>query len=150
MREALIRKGIGVAILAEDRLQARSNLAWAISVGGIGVVGFAALLLFTWYYAATLFLIFAGVLLGVALNAITAMLGQLVRLPHALRRDHRLLVAYSPTGGVPWVWKDSIVFRPQAWPLARSASVQVIVRQSGASTSRATGLHSSIRFPPGS
>jgi hypothetical protein len=55
-----------------------------------------------------------------------------------------------PTGGVPWVWKDSMVFSPHAWPLARSASVQVIVRQSGASTRRATGLHSSIRFPPGS
>ena len=53
-------------------------------------------------------------------------------------------------GGVPWVWKDSMVFRPQAWPLARSASVQVIVPQSGASISRATGLHSSIRLPPGS
>jgi 5-carboxyvanillate decarboxylase len=54
------------------------------------------------------------------------------------------------TGGVPWVWKDSMVFSPQAWPLARSAWVQVIVRQSGASTSRATGLHNSIRLPPGS
>jgi hypothetical protein len=43
-----------------------------------------------------------------------------------------------------------MVFSPQAWPLARSASVQVIVRQSGASTSRATGLASSIRLPPGS
>ena len=58
--------------------------------------------------------------------------------------------AYDRTGGVPWVWKDSMVFSPQAWPLARSASVQVIVRQSGASTSRAAGLASSIRLPPGS
>jgi hypothetical protein len=58
--------------------------------------------------------------------------------------------AVYSTGGVPWVWKDSMVFSPQAWPLARSASVQVIVRQSGASTSRATGLASSIRLPPGS
>jgi hypothetical protein len=30
------------------------------------------------------------------------------------------------TGGVPCVWNDSMVFRPHAWPLARSASVQVI------------------------
>jgi predicted PurR-regulated permease PerM len=64
---------------------ARSDLAWAISVGGIGVVGFAALLLFTWYFAATLFLIFAGMLLGVALNAMTKLLGRVVRLPHSLR-----------------------------------------------------------------
>ena len=46
---------------------------------------FAALLLFTWHFAATLFLIFAGMLLGVALNAMTNMLGRVVRLPHSLR-----------------------------------------------------------------
>jgi len=38
-------KGINVAVSAKDRLAARNDLAWAISVGGIGVVGFAALLL---------------------------------------------------------------------------------------------------------
>ena len=70
---------------ADDRLLARNDLAWAISVGGIGVVLFAALLLFTWYFAATLFLIFAGMLLGVALNAMTNMLGRVVKLPHSLR-----------------------------------------------------------------
>jgi predicted PurR-regulated permease PerM len=74
-----------VAVSADNRLQARGDLAWAISVGGIGVVGFAALLLFTWYFAATLFLIFAGMLLGVALNAMTKLLGRAVRLPHSLR-----------------------------------------------------------------
>ena len=70
---------------ADNRLEARGDLAWAISLGGIGVVLFAALLLFAWYFAATLFLIFAGMLLGVALNAMTNMLGRVVRLPHALR-----------------------------------------------------------------
>jgi predicted PurR-regulated permease PerM len=70
---------------SDDRLLARNDLAWAISVGGIGVVLFAALLLFTWTFAATLFLIFAGVLLGVALNAMTNMLGRVVKLPHSLR-----------------------------------------------------------------
>jgi len=70
---------------SDDRLLARNDLAWAISVGGIGIVGFATLLLFTWYYSATLFLIFAGMLLGVALNALTAMLGRIVKLPHPLR-----------------------------------------------------------------
>jgi predicted PurR-regulated permease PerM len=69
----------------DERLQARADLAWAISVGGIGAVLFAALLLFTWYFAAALFLIFAGMLLGVALNATTNRLGQLVSLPHPLR-----------------------------------------------------------------
>jgi predicted PurR-regulated permease PerM len=74
-----------VAVSADNRLQARSDLAWAISVGGIGVVGFAALLVFAWYFAATLFLVFAGMLLGVALNAMTKLLGRVVRLPHSLR-----------------------------------------------------------------
>jgi predicted PurR-regulated permease PerM len=74
-----------VAISAGDRRSARNDLAWAISVGGIGVVAFATLLLFTWYFAATLFLIFAGVLLGVALNATTNGLGRIVALPHSLR-----------------------------------------------------------------
>ena len=74
-----------MAVSADNRLQARGDLAWAISVGGIGVVGFAALLLFTWYFAATLFLVFAGMLLGVALNAMTKLLGRAVRLPHSLR-----------------------------------------------------------------
>jgi predicted PurR-regulated permease PerM len=78
-------EGINVTEAADDRVLTRNDLAWAISVGGIGVVGFAALLLFTWYYAATLFLIFAGVLLGVALNAMTNQLGRVVQLPHALR-----------------------------------------------------------------
>ena len=74
-----------MAISADDRLRARNDLAWAISVGGVGIVAFTALLLFTWYFAATLFLIFAGILLGVALNAMTKMLGRVVRLPHSLR-----------------------------------------------------------------
>ena len=72
-----------MAVSADNRLATRTDLAWAISVGGIGVVGFAALLLFTWYFAATLFLIFAGMLLGVALNAMTQLLGGVVRLPFA-------------------------------------------------------------------
>jgi predicted PurR-regulated permease PerM len=70
---------------ADDRLQARNDLAWAISVGGIGIVLFAALLLFAWTFAATLFLIFAGMLLGVALNTMTNLLGRTAKLPHALR-----------------------------------------------------------------
>jgi predicted PurR-regulated permease PerM len=84
-RNDILREGIDVTGPADNRLQARSDLAWAISVGGIGVVLFIALLLFTWYFAATLFLIFAGMLLGVALNAMSNLLGRVVRLPHALR-----------------------------------------------------------------
>ena len=68
-----------------DRLQRRNDLAWAICVGGIGIVTFIALLVFTWYFAATLFLIFAGILLGVALNAMSDLLERIVPLPQAVR-----------------------------------------------------------------
>jgi predicted PurR-regulated permease PerM len=77
--------GINVVTSSDQRLQGRNDLAWAVSVGGIGMVLFAVLVVFTWYYSATLFLIFAGMLLGTALNAMTTGLGQLVRLPHSLR-----------------------------------------------------------------
>jgi predicted PurR-regulated permease PerM len=85
---------------ADDRLQARNDLAWAISVGGIGAVLFAALLLFAWTFAATLFLIFAGMLLGVALNAMSNLLGRVVRLPHSLRLTLVCLVLAGMLSGV--------------------------------------------------
>jgi predicted PurR-regulated permease PerM len=74
-----------VASPGDDRLSARGDLAWSIAVGGIGIVAFAALLLFTWVFAATLFLIFAGILLGVFLNAVTEIFGSVIRLGHSLR-----------------------------------------------------------------
>lgn len=77
--------GSSVSASNDERFQARQDLTWAITVGGIGTVLFAALLAFTWYFAATLFLIFTGILLAVGLNALTNRLGQYVRLPHALR-----------------------------------------------------------------
>ncbi|WP_407119060.1 AI-2E family transporter [Bradyrhizobium sp. LMG 9283] len=74
---------------ADERPRTRSDLArdqaWAISVGGIGVVLFAALLAFTWYFAATLLLIFTGMLLGLGLNALVNALGRRVHLPHPVR-----------------------------------------------------------------
>jgi predicted PurR-regulated permease PerM len=85
---------------ADDRLQARNDLAWAISVGGIGVVLFAAFLLFAWHFAATLFLIFAGMLLGVALNAMSNLLGRVVRLPHSMRLAVVCLVLAGMLSGV--------------------------------------------------
>jgi predicted PurR-regulated permease PerM len=77
--------GINVTASSEERLQARNDLAWAIAAGGIGIVVFAALLMLAWHFAATLFLIFAGVLLGAALTAMTDGLGKLMRLPHPVR-----------------------------------------------------------------
>jgi predicted PurR-regulated permease PerM len=95
-----LQEGINVTGPADDRLLARNDLAWAISVGGIGVVLFAALLLFTWTFAATLFLIFAGVLLGVALTAMANMLGRVVKLPHSLRLTVVCLVLAGILSGI--------------------------------------------------
>src|SRR5262249_34426935 len=76
---------INVTTSSEEGLLARNDLAWAIAVGGIAIVLFAALLMLAWNFAATLFLIFAGVLLGAALTAMTDALGRLIRLPHPVR-----------------------------------------------------------------
>jgi len=90
------------------RLSARNDLAWAIAVGGIGIVLFASLLLFAWHYAATLFLIFAGMLLGVALNAMTNLAGRVVRLPHALRLAIVCLVLAAMLSGVVFLGGTTI------------------------------------------
>ena len=74
-----------MTIPADQRPRTRADHAWAIAVGGIGVVLFTAMLVFTWYFAATLLLIFTGMLLGLGLNALTGALGRRVHLPHPVR-----------------------------------------------------------------
>ena len=113
-----------MTISADHRHAARNDLAWAISVGGIGVVAFAALLVFTWYFAATLFLIFAGMLLGVALNAMTNMLGRLVRLPHSLRLTIVCLVLAGLLSGVVFLGGATIV--QQATALSGTIKSQLV------------------------
>ena len=113
-----------MAVSAENRLLARNDLAWAISVGGIGMVGFATLLLFTWYFAATLFLIFAGVLLGVALNAMTNMLGRVVRLPHTLRLTLVCLALAALLSGV--VYLGGATIAQQATALSGTIKSQLV------------------------
>ena len=108
----------------DDRLSARNDLAWAISVGGIGVVGFAALLLFAWSFATTLFLIFAGMLLGVALNAMTNLLGRVIRLPHALRLTIVCLVLAGLLSGVVFLGGSTIA--QQATVLSDTIKSQLV------------------------
>jgi predicted PurR-regulated permease PerM len=118
------RKGITVTLSPRDPVQARNDLAWAISVGGIGAIGFASLLLFTWYFAATLFLIFAGMLLGVALNAMTAMLGRVVSLPHSLRLTVVCLVLASLLSGIGFLGGATIA--QQATALSDTLKSQLV------------------------
>ena len=109
---------------ADNRLQARNDMAWAISVGGVGVVAFAGLLLFVWYFAATLFLIFSGMLLGVALNAMTNQLGHIVRLPHSLRLTIVCLVLAGLLSGV--VFLGGATIAQQATVLSDTIKSQLV------------------------
>src|SRR6202166_684673 len=111
-------------VAAREPRPSRNDLAWAISVGGIGIVGFAALLLFTWYYAATLFLIFAGVLLGVALNAMTNMFGRVVSLTHSLRLTIVCLVLAGLLSGV--VFLGGATIAQQATALSDTIKSQLV------------------------
>jgi predicted PurR-regulated permease PerM len=113
-----------VTVSAYDRLRARNDLAWSISVGGVSTVSFAALLLFAWHFAATLFLIFAGMLLGVALNAMTNMLGRVVRLPHSLRLTIVCLVLASLLSGV--VFLGGATIAQQATALSDTIKSQLV------------------------
>jgi predicted PurR-regulated permease PerM len=61
------------------------SLARSIAQGGCIIVAFAALLALIWYAAATLFLIFAGILFGVFLNALSHLFGRLIGGPYLAR-----------------------------------------------------------------
>lgn len=92
----------------EDNVQNRSDLAWAIAVGGIATVSFAVFVVFAWYFSATLFLIFAGILLGVALNALTALFGRVMGGPHALRLTMVCLLLAALLGGIVFLGGSTI------------------------------------------
>jgi predicted PurR-regulated permease PerM len=113
-----------VKVPTGDRLAARNDLAWAISVGGIGTVAFTALLVFTWHFAATLFLILAGMLLGVALNAMTNMLGRVVRLSHSLRLTIVCLALAGLLSGV--IFLGGATIAQQATALSDTIKSQLV------------------------
>jgi predicted PurR-regulated permease PerM len=116
--------GIKLAVSRDERHQGRNDLAWAITVGGIGTVLFAALLLFAWNFATTLFLIFAGMLLGVALTAMSHRLGQLVSLPHALRLVIVCLALAVMLSGVVFLGGTTIA--QQATALSNTIKSQLV------------------------
>ena len=95
-------------VSSEERLQARNDLAWSIAVGGIGVALFVALLVFAWHFAATLFLIFAGMLLGVALHAMSGLLGRIVPLPQPVRLAIVCLALLAMLSGIVFLGGTTI------------------------------------------
>jgi len=113
-----------VAASADSPVRTRNDLAWAISVGGIGVVAFTTVVLFAWYFAATLFLILAGVLLGVALNAMTNILGRVVRLQHSLRLTIVCLALAGVLSGV--IFLGGATIAEQATALSGTIKSQLV------------------------
>jgi predicted PurR-regulated permease PerM len=122
--ERKLEKESRVATSADDRIRSRNDLAWAISVGGIGTVAFAALLVATWYFASALFLIFAGMLLGVALNAMTNLLGRVTSLLHSLRLAAVCLLLVALLSGVIFLGGSTIA--QQATVLSNTIKSQVV------------------------
>jgi predicted PurR-regulated permease PerM len=108
----------------DDGLGRRKDLAWAISAGGMATVAFAALLALAWYFAATLFLIFAGMLLGVVLNALTHLLGRILKLPHSLRLAAVCLVLAVSLSGVAFLGESTIA--QQATALSNTIKSQLV------------------------
>ena len=113
-----------MATSANDRIRSRNELAWAISVCGIATAAFAALLVATWYFASTLFLIFAGVLLGIALYAMSNLLGRVTELPHPLRLAAICLVLLALLSGV--IFLGGATIARQATALSGTIKSQVV------------------------
>jgi predicted PurR-regulated permease PerM len=61
------------------------SLATSIALGGCGIVAFAAALAIVWHSAATILLLFSGVLFGVFLIALSDLLGRVIGGAHVLR-----------------------------------------------------------------
>lgn len=102
----------------------RNDLAWAIAVGGISTIVAAAGLVFVWYFAATLFLIFAGVLFGVFLCAITDLLGRAIGGGHGLRLALVCVVLIGLSGGVAVLGGSTIA--QQATALSGTIKSQIV------------------------
>ncbi|MBS0527942.1 MAG: AI-2E family transporter [Proteobacteria bacterium] len=108
----------------EVKVQNRTDLASAIALGGIGIVSFGVAVAFAWYYAAALFLIFAGVLLGVMLNALTDLLGKVVTFPHWLRLTVICLLLAGLFSGV--VFLGGATIARQATALSNTIKSQLV------------------------
>lgn len=127
-----------MAAPSKSRVEARTDLAWSIAMGGMATVGFAVFAVFAWYFAATLFLIFAGILLGVALNAMTELLGRAIPIPHSLRLALVCLLLAGALSGVVFLGGSTIA--QQATVLSNTlkgqlGNVKTFLEQHGVDTS---------------
>ncbi len=68
-----------------DVPQAPRSLAWSIAAGGCAIVAFAALLTLAWVSATTIFLLFAGILFSVFLNALSDLMCRVIGGAYLLR-----------------------------------------------------------------
>lgn len=127
-----------MSIPAEPPASTRSDLTWAISVGGIAMVSFAILVVFAWYFSGTLFLIFAGVLLAVALNALTELAGRVVGAPHGLRLALICIVLAALFSGMLYLGGSTIANQAQALSgtlKSQVVNVKTYLEQHGIDTS---------------
>ena len=109
---------------SSETAPARRDLAWSIAVGGIGIVSFAAALTFAWAFNATLFLIFAGALLGVGLTAMSHLMRHVVGGPHALRLALVCLLLAGMLSGVVALGGSTIA--QQAAVLSNTLKAQIV------------------------
>ncbi len=108
----------------EGRIAQRNDLAWALAVGGISTVLAAAALWFTWHFAATLFLIFAGILFGVFLSAVTSLLGKVIGGSHGLRLVLVCVVLTAMFAGMSMMGGSTIA--QQATLLSNTIKAQIV------------------------
>ncbi|MCX7321939.1 MAG: AI-2E family transporter [Hyphomicrobiales bacterium] len=113
-----------MALSTDTKAPSRSDLAWAISVGGIATVAFTIFVVFAWYFSATLFLIFAGILLGVALNALTELAGRVMGGPQPIRLALVCVVLAGLLGGLLYLGGATIA--TQAKTLSGTLKSQVV------------------------
>jgi len=108
----------------ELNVRTRGDLAWAISVGGIATVSFTTFVVFAWYFASTLFLIFSGILLAVALSALSQLAGRLTGGPHPLRLTLVCVLLAAMLGGVLYLGGSTIA--DQAKVLSGTLKSQIV------------------------
>jgi len=109
--------------MSDEMTKPPRSLAWSIAAGGSGIVAFAALLALAWLSATTIFLLFAGILFGVFLNALAELAGRAVGGPYHLRLALICVLLAAVVSGV--VVLGGATIADQAGLLAKTIASQV-------------------------